>query len=60
MAPPHFASKYKIGGLVKYFKDREAVCLTKDQDKHIYKKVELEGVVNIDTIKQQIEDDKFK
>ena len=30
-----------------------------DQARHIYKKVELEGVVNVDTIKQEKEDDKL-
>ena len=37
----------------------ETTCLTNDQARHIYKKVELEGVVNIDTIKQEIEEDKL-
>ena len=49
----------KIGGPVKYVKDKETICLTNDQARHIYKKVELEGVVNIDTIKQKIEEDKL-
>ena len=47
----------KIGGLVKFVKDKETTCLTKDQAGHTYKKVELEGVVNVDTIKQEIEED---
>ena len=46
----------KLGGLVKYVKDKEIICLTKEQARHIYKKVELEGVVNVDTIKQEIEE----
>ena len=49
----------KIGAHVKYAKDKEAMCLTKDQDRHIYKKVESEGIVNVDTIKQEIEEDKL-
>ena len=49
----------KIGGPVKYAKDKEIICLTKDQTRHIYKKVELEGIVNIDTIKQEIGEDKL-
>ena len=32
--------------------------MTNYQARHIYKKVELEGIVNIDTIKQEIEEDK--
>ena len=49
----------KIGGAVKYAKDKETICLTKGQARHIYKKVELEGIVNVDTIKQEIEEDKL-
>ena len=33
--------------------------MTDDQARHIYKKVELESVVNVDTIKQEIEEDKL-
>ena len=33
--------------------------MTDAQAQHIYKKVESEGTVNIDTIKQEIEDDKL-
>ena len=41
----------KIGGHfnVKYAKEMGTNCLTTDQVKHIYKKVE--GIVNIDKIK---------
>ena len=49
----------KIGGPFKYAKDKEAICFTICQARHIYKKVESEGVVNIDTIKQEIEEDKL-
>ena len=49
----------KIGGPVKYAKDKEIICLTKEQARHIYMKVELEGIVNVDTIKQEIEEDKL-
>ena len=49
----------KIGGPVKYAKDKEAICLTKEQARHIYKKVESESVVKVDTIKQEIEEDKL-
>ena len=49
----------KIGGPVKYLKDKETICLTKDQARHIYKKVESESVVNVDTIKQKLEEDKL-
>ena len=49
----------KIGGPVEYVKDKETICLTEDQARHIYKKVELEGIVNVNTIKQEIEEDKL-
>ena len=49
----------KIGRPVKCVKDKENICLTMDQARHIYKKVELEGIVNIDTIQQEIEEDKL-
>ena len=41
MAPPHFAFNTKIGGLVSYVKEKETICLTNDQARYIYKKVEL-------------------
>ena len=46
----------KIGGPARYIKDKEAICLMNDQTRHIYKKVESESIVNVDTIKQEIED----
>ena len=49
----------KIGGSVKYVKDMENICLTTDQVGHIYKKVQQKGVVNVDTIKQEIEEDRL-
>ena len=49
----------KIGGPVRYVKYKETICLTNDQARHIYKKVELEGMVNVDTIKQEIEEEEL-
>ena len=49
----------KIGRPVKYVKDKENICLTTKQARHIYKKVELEGIFNVDTIRQEIEEDKL-
>ena len=49
----------KISGKVIYIKDREAICFMKNQAKHICKKVETEKIVNVDTIKQEIEVDKL-
>ena len=36
----------KIGGPVKYVKDKETSCLTKDQARYMYEKVELEYCVD--------------
>ena len=51
----------KIGGPVnvRYVKDKEVKSLTEDQARHICKKVESESVVNVDTIRQEIENDKL-
>ena len=42
-----------------YIPDREKKCLTEDQARHIYKKVEMDKPVNIKTMVQEIEDDKM-
>ena len=49
----------KIGEPARNIKDREAICLTNDQARHIYKMAESESIVNIETIKQVIEADKL-
>ena len=49
----------KIDGLARYIKGGEAICLMEDQTRHIYKKIESENIVNVDTIKQEIEADKL-
>ena len=36
----------------------EKKCLTEDQARHIYKKVEMDKPVNIETMTQEMEDDK--
>ena len=48
-----------IGGPVKSIKDTENICLITDQARYIYKKVEQEGIVSVDTIKQEMEEDKL-
>ena len=45
--------------LVRYAKDKEKNSLATYQARHIYKKAESEEVVNVDTMKQQIDDEKF-
>ena len=51
--------KSKINGPVRYVKDNENLSLIADHAKYIYKKVEQESTVNIEMIKQEIEDDKL-
>ena len=46
----------RIGGPVKYLKDKETICLTNDKTRHMYIKVEWESIVIVDTIKWEIED----
>ena len=46
-----------MGRPVRYVQDKENNCLTLDQVKDIYKKVEQESIVNVEVIKQEIEDD---
>ena len=48
-----------LGVLVRYVKDRENICLTVDQARFIYKKVEQDSIVNIEMIKQEIENDRL-
>ena len=63
MPPPHFLSKKKKGGQVRFsdkttcIPDREKKCLTKDQAKHIYEMVEMNKPVNIHAMQQDIKDD---
>ena len=54
----------KKGGLVthkksvRYIPDKEQRCLT-DQARQVYKKVETDKVINVETMKQEIEDNKM-
>ena len=44
--------------IITYIPNREKKCLTEDQVRHIYKKVEMDKPINIETMKQEMEDDK--
>ena len=48
------AFKYKHRWTVQIYKDRKAGYLTENQARHIYENVESENVVNISTLKQEI------
>ena len=43
---------------VRYIPDKEQKCLTEDQARHIYKKVEMDKVINVEAMKQEMEDNK--
>ena len=45
--------------IVRYIPDKEQRCLTEDQARYVYKKVEMDEVINVETIKQEIEDNKM-
>ena len=44
---------------VRYIPDKEQRCLTEDQARHVYKKVETDKEINIETMKKDIEDGKM-
>ena len=45
---------------VRYIPDKEKRFVAEDQARHAYKKVETDKVMNVETMKQEIEDDKLK
>ena len=49
----------KIGTPAKSIKDKENICLSMEQAGYIYEKVMQESIVNMNTIKQEIEEDKL-
>ena len=53
---PFLPPNTKIGVSVKYVKDKKNICITTDQARCIYIKVEQKSIVNIHTIKQVIEE----
>ena len=55
---PHHILPFKIkknGGQARYIKDKEAICLMNDQARHVYKMIGSGSVINVDTIKQEID-----
>ena len=51
--------KLSSAGPVQYVKDRESKCLTSDEARYIYKKVENNDLVNVEINKQEIEEDRL-
>ena len=39
--------------------DKEQRCLTEDQARHVYKKVEMDKIINVESMEQEIEDDQM-
>ena len=50
----------KKGGPARNVKDKEAICLTEEQMRHIYKKVESGSEINVNTIKHETDNDKLR
>ena len=44
---------------MRYIPNKENECLTKDQARHVYKMVEKDKVINTETLKQEIENNKL-
>ena len=45
----------KTGGEIKYIKNREASCLTEKQANHVYKKVEEDKIVTVNTLPKELD-----
>ena len=56
---PFLPLNSKKGGPVKYVKDRKGICLTEEQMRYIYRKVELGSELTVDTMKQEIGNEKL-
>ena len=47
----------KTAGKGSYIKNKEAICLSEKQANYVYKKVEEGEVINVNTIKHELEQD---
>ena len=47
----------KTGGKISYIKNRKATCLSEKQVNYVYKKVEEAEVMNVNLLKQELEQD---
>ena len=47
------------GKTIQFVKDRDEKCLTSDQARYVYKGVEKDSIVNVEIIKQEIEEDRL-
>ena len=46
-----------IGGKTKLLENQERNCFIEDQVRHVYKEVEIGDIINISTLKQEIDQD---
>ena len=53
----HGPVRHNLG--VRYVTDKEQRCFTEDQARYVYKKEEVDKVINVETMKQEIEDNKM-
>ena len=59
MTPLHFLPlSSKIGGQINNNKPKDNWYLTKEQAKHIHKKIESCGIINADTLHQEIKQER--
>ena len=49
---------FRIGGQSRDSHSTVGQYLTRDQERHIYKKVQTGGIINVDTMKHKIEQEK--
>ena len=54
---PFLPLNSKKRGSVGYVQDRKGMCLTEEQMRYIYKKVETGSEINVDIMKQEIDND---
>ena len=54
---PFLPLNSKKGGPVRYVKDRKTICLTEEQMRYIYKKVQFGSEIKVDTMKQEIDNE---
>ena len=47
----------KTGGKISYVKNKEAICLSEKQANYVFKKVEEGTIINVNTMKNEIEQD---
>ena len=49
----------KTGGKVRYIQNKDAICLTENQARYMYKRVEQGSSIDTETMKQEIEQEKL-